>query len=204
MTEKDNIKAQQDSIIFEEKPWINLKGYKAKLDRGKPQWFIFLWWLLEGLIFPLTPHNFSSLRCSLLRLFGAKIGQGVVIRASARVYFPWKLEIGDYSWIGENVYIYNLDNVKIGSHTVISQKSYLCTGSHNIKNANFELTTAPIFIGNGVWIASDCFISLGVKIGANTIIGARSTVLKSIPSRKIAWGNPCKPIKDRIFSDIES
>jgi len=202
MTEKEKINTENDDIILDEKPWINLKGYEAKLDRGKPQWFIFLWWLLEGIIFPLTPHNFSGLRSQLLRLFGAKIGQGVVIRSSVRVYFPWKLEIGDYSWIGEGVYVYNLDNVKIGSHTVISQNSYLCTGSHDINDSSFELITAPIFVGNGVWIASDCFIAPGVKIGANTVIGARSSVFKSIPSQQIAWGNPCQPRKHRHFTHI--
>ena len=191
--------------ILDAKPWFDLSKYSPSFDRGKPQWFIFLWWIVEGIIFPLTPHTFNGFRASLLRLFGAKIGKGVVIRSSVRILYPWKVEIGDYSWIGDHVYLYSLDQIKIGSHSVISQKCYLCTGSHDINDTHFGLLIAPIMIGNGVWVASDCFITPGVKIGANTVIGARSSVFKNIPSESIAWGSPCKPhqrrqpIKTQLF-----
>lgn len=191
----------QDDIILDEKPYFNLSNYEANFERGKPKWFIFLWWLVEGIIFPLTPHTFNNIRAKLLRLFGAKIGEGVVIRPSARFLFPWKITIGDYSWIGDHAYLYSLDHITIGSHSIISQKCYLCTGSHNINDVKFNLVTSPIDIGNGVWIATDCFISPGVKIGANTIIGARSSVFKSIPSRTIAWGSPCEVKKQRVLSN---
>lgn len=182
-----------DEPILDAQPWIDLSNYdQSDFDRGRPKWFIFLWWLVEGFIFPLTPHNFNGIRCSLLRLFGAKIGKKVVIRSSVRVLYPWKLEISDYAWIGDNVFLYSLDYIKIGSHTIISQKSYLCTGSHDINHPHFSLITAPIEIGNGVWVATDCFIAPGVKIGANTIIGARSTVFKNLPAEQVAWGTPCQ------------
>lgn len=184
-------------IILDSKPWFDLSHYQGKFDRKKPKWFIFLWWLIEGIIFPLTPHTTNNIRVKLLRLFGAKIGKGVVIRPSARFLFPWKVEIGDYSWIGDSVYLYSLDQITIGCHSIISQKCYLCTGSHDINDTHFALLTAPISIGNGVWVATDCFIAPGVKIGANTIIGARSSVFKSITSGVIAWGSPCKAHKIR-------
>ncbi|WP_017295109.1 WcaF family extracellular polysaccharide biosynthesis acetyltransferase [Geminocystis herdmanii] len=196
----DNL--SESEPIMDNPPWIDLSQYNSKFDRGKPQWMIFLWWLIEGVIFPLTPHNLNGFRSSLLRLFGAKIGKGVVIRPTVKIYFPWKVEIGDYSWVGDQVYLYSLDYIKIGCHTVISQKSYLCTGSHNFDDVKFPLITNPITIGNGVWIATDCFIAPDVKIGANTLIGARSSVFKSISSESIAWGNPCKPRQSRNFSEI--
>ncbi len=178
--------------------WIDLSKYdQTWFNRGKPNWFIFLWWIIEGIAFPLTPHTFSGFRCWLLTLFGAKIGKGVVIRSSVRILYPWKVEIGDYSWLGDDVYLYSLDNIIIGSHCVISQKSYLCTGSHNLNDQNFGLVIKPINIGNGVWVAADCFIAPGVNIGANSIIGARSSVFKDIPHEKLAWGNPCLVRGDR-------
>ena len=187
------IKHQSEPILDAE-PWVDLRKYNQDwFDRGRPMWFIFLWWLIEGITLPLTPHNWYGFRCWLLRLFGAEIGTGVIIRSSVRVLYPWKVAIGDHSWIGDSVYFYSLDKIKIGSHCVISQKTYLCTGSHNAEDANFGLLTAPIEIGNGVWIAADCFIGLGVKIGANSVIGARSSVFNNIPEEQVAWGTPCLP-----------
>lgn len=185
-------------IDTESPSWINLQLYdQSGFDRGRSTPYILLWWLIQAIFFPLTLHNAHRLRCSLLRLFGAKIGTGVVIRPTARITYPWKLTIGDYSWIGDNVVLYSLDEINIGSHSIISQNCYLCTGSHNIHSPNFTLKTAPITIGNGVWVASDCFIAQGIKIGSNSIIGARSTVLSNIPAEYLAWGNPCKPYKNR-------
>lgn len=179
--------------LLDAEPWIDLRKYdQSWFDRGKPMWFILLWWFVQAIAFPLTLHNFNFLRCWLLRLFGAKIGMGVIIRPTARFTYPWKVEIGDYSWIGDNVVFYSLDRISVGSHCVISQESYLCTGSHDIQDVAFNLITAPIAIGNGVWIAADCFIAPGVKIGANSVIGARSSVFGDISSATVAWGTPCR------------
>lgn len=179
--------------ITDAQPWFDLSNYNSPFDRGRPQWFILLWWLVEGIVFPLTLHNLNGIRASLLRLFGAKIGKGVVIRSSVRVLYPWKVEVGDYSWLGDDVYLYSVDKIKIGNHAVVLQKCYLCTGSHDQNDRHFGLITAPITIGNGVWVASDCFIAPGVKIGANTVVGARSSVFQSLPAEYVAWGSPCKP-----------
>lgn len=183
-----------NSSVLETKPVVNLDKYdQSWFDRGRPTWVILLWWLVQGLVFPLTLHNFNGLRCWLLGIFGAKIGKKVVIRSSVRVNYPWKLVIGDYSWIGEDVTLYSLDKIVIGSHCVISQKSHLCTGSHDLTDPHFGLITAPIVVGNGAWIAADCFIAPGVTIGANTVVGARSSVFKSLPENYVTWGNPCIP-----------
>jgi putative colanic acid biosynthesis acetyltransferase WcaF len=141
----------------------------------------------------LSPHTFNRFRQWLLRLFGAKIGTGVVIRPTARFTYPWKVEIGDYSWIGDDVVLYSLEPIRIGCHCVISQKSYLCTGSHDIQDPAFTLITSPITIGNGVWIATDCFIAPGVQIGANAVVGARSSVFSNIPAQQVCWGTPARP-----------
>lgn len=178
--------------------WIDLRQYdQSWFDRGKPGWFILLWWLVQAVTFPLTLHPMNGIRCGILRLFGAKIGTGVVIRPTARCTYPWKVTIGDYSWIGDDVVLYSLDHITIGQHCVISQKSYLCTGSHDINDPAFGLKTAPIHVENGVWIATDCFIAPGINIGANTVVGARSSVFSDLPSGYICLGTPCRPKSPR-------
>ena len=174
--------------------WVNLKQYNPHLqNRDRPTWIVMLWWLIQGTLFPLSLHNWNQFRVWLLCLFGAKIGQGVIIRPTARFTYPWKVAIGDRSWIGDDVVLYSIDLIEIGSNCVVSQKSYLCTASHDLHDPNFGLVTAPIRIGNGVWIATDCFVAQGVAIGANSVIGARSSVFRNIPAGQVAWGSPCKP-----------
>lgn len=183
---------------FNAPSFFDLRSYdQSWFDRGRPNWYILLWWLVQGVFFPLIPHNFNGMRRSILRLFGAKIGINVIIRPTARFTYPWKISIDDYSWIGDDVILYSLDLIHIGKHCIISQKSYLCTGSHDHKDPAFRLITHPITIGNGVWIATDCFIAPNVKIGANTIIGARSSVFHNMPPNYICYGNPCQPRSPR-------
>ena len=193
MSKNDQINIDtKPELCFEEKPLVDLRTYDlSNFERGRSTWVVILWWLVQAIAFPLSLHNLNNFRCFLLRLFGAKIGKGVVIRPTARFTYPWKVEIGDYSWVGDDVVFYSVDRIIVGSHCVVSQKSYLCTGSHDIQDKSFALITAPITIGNGVWVATDCFIAAGINIGSNSVIGARSSVMKSIPARKVAWGSPC-------------
>lgn len=135
----------------------------------------------------------------ILRLFGAKIGKGVLLRPSAKFTYPWKIEIGDYSWIGDEVVLYSLGEISIGSHSVISQRSYLCAGSHDYKKINFPLIANKIKIENHCWVATDVYVAPGVTIGEGTIVGARSSVFKDLPEMKICIGNPAKPVKDRVL-----
>ena len=193
----------QSTPVLDAKPLVDLRQYdQANCDRGRPSWLIILWWLVQAIAFPLSLHNFNGFRAWLLRLFGAQIGKGVVIRPTARFTYPWKVAIDDYSWIGDDVVFYSVDQIQVGCHCVISQKSYLCTGSHDLQNPNFSLITAPIKIGNGVWIASDCFVAAGVTIGANSVIGAKSSVFRDIPQKKVAWGTPCIPHHSREINKV--
>jgi putative colanic acid biosynthesis acetyltransferase WcaF len=189
-----------DDLRLNDRAWIDLTTYdQSYFDRGRPGWLILWWWFVQAVTFPLTPHFASGIRAKILRAFGAKIGEGVLIRPTARFTYPWKVEIGDYSWIGDDVVLYSLDRITIGNHCIISQKSYLCTGSHNIQSPSFDLTTAEITIGNGAWIASDCFVAPGVTIGSNSVVGARSTVMANLPAGKVCWGTPCKARYDRVM-----
>ncbi|MDJ0701704.1 MAG: hormogonium polysaccharide biosynthesis acetyltransferase HpsU [Leptolyngbyaceae cyanobacterium MO_188.B28] len=177
---------------------VDLRRYdQSWFDPGRPKWLIMIWWLAQAIAFPLTLHAHHAPRRSLLRLFGARIGKGVVIRPTARFTYPWKVEIGDYSWVGDDVVFYSLDWIRIGQHAVVSQKSYLCTGSHDYQDTAFGLKTAPIIIENGVWLATDVFVGPGVTIGTNTVVGSRSSVFNDLPSHQICLGTPCRPHRAR-------
>ncbi|MBD2103408.1 hormogonium polysaccharide biosynthesis acetyltransferase HpsU [Leptolyngbya sp. FACHB-261] len=189
-------------------PWVDLRQYdQAGFERGRSNWVILLWWLVQAVVFPLTLHNLHGPRCWLLRLFGARIGQGVAIRPTARITYPWKLTVGDHAWIGDDVVLYSLEQIQIGAHSVVSQKCYLCTGSHDIQDPTFRLLTQPIVIEPGAWVAADCFIGPGVTVGANAVVGARSSVFTSLPPAQVCWGSPCKPRyprKMRSSTDTET
>ena len=176
----------------------DLSQFQVPADfRGRSGWFVQLWWICERLLFRPSPHIANGWRNFLLRAFGAKVGRNVVIRRTATITYPWKVSIGDYSWIGSEVVLYSLGEIVIGSHSVISQRSYLCGGSHEIDDLAFRITSAPIRIGNECWLATDVFVSPGVEIGHGTLVGARSTVTKSLPGGVIAMGTPARVIRDR-------
>src|SRR5690606_10593464 len=113
-------------------------------QRGKSSIIVLLWWFIQGTFSRYSIHNIYSWRNFLLLLLGANIGEGVKIRSTAKFTYPWKVKIGDYSWIGDNVELYSLDKIDIGSNCVISQKSYLCAGTHNVQDPHFGLITRPI------------------------------------------------------------
>lgn len=166
-------------------------------QRGRSGWVVQLWWLVQSTLFRCSPQFMYGWRCWLLRLFGADIGKSVIIRSTASVTYPWKLKVGDYAWIGDDVELYNWSLITIGENAVVSQRSYLCTGTHDYSVPSFDLTSKPIVIESQAWVATDVFVAPGVTIREGAIIGARSTALKDMPSGMICYGNPAKPIKPR-------
>ena len=169
----------------------DLKTFKLpKNFRGKNIFIVQLWWIVETIFFKLSPQFMYGWRRFLLRLFGAKIGKKVIIRPSVSSTYPWKISIGDYSWIGDDVVLYSLGEIEIGNNVVISQKSYLCTGSHDYTKPDFPIYAKKITIEDQSWIATDVFIAPGITIGKGTVIGSRSSVYKNIPPNKICVGSP--------------
>ncbi len=158
-----------------------------------------LWWFVQAIFFRPSPQIFYGWRRFLLRVFGAKIGKNVIIRPSVTITYPWKVSIGNYSWIGDNVELYSLGNIKIGTNVVISQKSYLCAASHDYMKEDFPIYSQMITIEDECWLATDVYVAPGITIGKGTVIGARSSVFKDLPAGKLCVGSPAYPIKDRII-----
>ena len=165
---------------------------------GRSIFIILLWSAVQKTLFALSPQFFYRWRRFLLRLFGAEIGSGVIIRPSVKITYPWKLKVGDYSWIGDDVNLYTIGNISIGSNSVVSQKSYLCAGGHDYKTAHFDTFTGDIIIGNKVWVATDVFVAPGVSINDGVIVGARSSVFKDLPENMVCFGNPARAVKSRF------
>ena len=176
----------------------NLNIYKTpKGFRGRSKLMVQLWWIVQATIFKWSPQFLYGWRRMLLRSFGAEIGKGVIIRPSVKVTYPWKLVVGDYSWIGDEVTLYTLGSISIGKNAVISQKSYLCTGTHDYQSTNFRIYSEPIRIEDKCWVATDVYVAPGVTIQEGAVVGARSSVYNNLPPHMVCIGNPAKPIKDR-------
>jgi len=165
--------------------------------RGRSASVVQVWWLVQATLFALSPQVCNGWRRWILRCFGAKVGREVVVRPSARITYPWRVSIGDYAWVGDDVVLYSLGPIRIGAHAVISQKSYLCAGTHRYDDPSFPIMGAAIDIGDEAWIAADVFIAPGITVGRGAVVGARSSVFSDLPERMVCHGHPARPIRPR-------
>lgn len=165
--------------------------------RGKPGWYVQLWWLVQALLFRPSPQFLYGWRRWLLRAFGARVGKRVIVRPTAHFQFPWKVTLGDYCWVGDEVVVYSLGPIEIGAHTVISQRSYLCAGSHDATDPAFGITQHQVVIEPECWIATDVFVGPDVRIGRGAVVGARSSVFKDLAGGMVYAGSPAKPVRKR-------
>lgn len=157
----------------------------------RPRAVVYAWAACE-LLFITNPWQISSrLRVAVLRAFGAEIGDGVVFRPRTRVKSPWKLHIGARSWIGEGVWFHNQDHIHVGADAVISQDTFLTTGSHRVRT-DMGLVTSPIRIGDGAWITSRCMVLGGSRIGESALVQPMTVVKGTVPPGRI-FGSAARP-----------
>lgn len=168
-----------------------------KVGASKPKYI--LWILVSRIFFKSTMPYPSFLKTKLLRLFGASVGEGVVFKPSINIKFPWKLHIGNYCWIGENVWIDNLDIVNIEDDVCISQGAFLLTGNHNYKKTTFDLVTGKITLKQGCWVGAKSVVCPNVICHENSILSVGSIATKSLDANKIYTGNPAIAIRDRMI-----
>lgn len=158
---------------------------------GRPAWLVYLWAICE-LFFVTNPWQISSsLRVLVLRAFGAEIGRDVIFRPRTRVKFPWKLHIGPRSWVGEGVWFHNQDHVYVGHDVVISQETFITTGSHDHRR-DMALITSPIFIRDGAWITSRCIVLGGTDFGESALSRPLTVVRGFVPPLAIVAGSTCE------------
>lgn len=160
-----------------------------------------VWQVVWLLLYRPTPRFLHGWRCFLLGMFGAKLGKSVHPYPTARIWAPWNLEMGDHACLSESVDCYCVDKIKIGAYSTISQYSFLCTASHDYSKASMPLQTAPITIGERVWITADVFVAPGVTIGDGAVVMASSSVFDDLPAWMVARGNPAVPVRERHFDE---
>ena len=175
---------------------MDLSRFKSELSIGNRAARA-LWGVVWTLCFRPTPRPLHGWRCLLLRLFGAKLGAGVRVYASARIWAPWNLAMGDHSVVGDYADCYTVDRIEIGADSVVSQYAHLCTATHDIDRSRFPLVTAPIRIGAQAWVAAGAFIGPGVTVGEGAVVGARAAVFKDVDPWTVVGGNPARLIRQR-------
>ncbi|SDL60540.1 putative colanic acid biosynthesis acetyltransferase WcaF [Catalinimonas alkaloidigena] len=168
---------------------------------GAPRWKQLVWFLTNALFFinPLNP--LSGLKVALLRLFGAQIGEGVMIKPGVNIKYPWFLTIGNHVWIGENVWIDNLTHVTIDDHACLSQGAMLLTGSHDYKQITFDLKVSGITLRRGVWIGAKALVCPGVTAETHSVLAASSVATTDLAPYMVYQGNPAVAKRPR---DVQS
>lgn len=178
---------------------IDLSSYNnAWYKPGNPikrlLWYFVSWTLFQSYLFP-----FSFVKITILRLFGAKIAKGVVIKPCVQIKYPWFLEVGENTWIGEKVWIDNLELIKIGSNVCLSQGAMLLTGNHNYKKTTFDLIVQGIVIADGVWIGAQTTVCPGVVCKTHAVLSVGSVATTNLEPYTIYMGNPATAIRERTM-----
>ena len=155
------------------------------------------WACVEATLFRYSFHTSDRHRARLLRLFGAKVGRGCIIRRTVGVYYPWNLEIGDRCVLGDRATIYNLAPIQLGDGAVVSQEAYLCAGTHDYTRRSFPLVVRPIHLGSQSWVCARAFVGPGTNVGEGAVVAASAVVVRDVPNWTIVGGNPARTIKSR-------
>ena len=159
-------------------------------------------WYYTNVLFFLNPWNpFSSLKVFMLKLYGAKIGKGVVIKPAVNIKYPWRLSIGNHVWIGEKVWIDNLANIKVGDNVSISQGAMLLCGNHNYKKSIFDLITGEINLEEGVWVGAHSIVTPGITCKSHSILAVNSVATKDLEGYTIYQGNPAVEVRKRNIEE---
>ncbi|WP_417371153.1 WcaF family extracellular polysaccharide biosynthesis acetyltransferase [Gelidibacter japonicus] len=156
-----------------------------------------LWYFINELFLKCSLNPSSGLRIFWLKCFGAKIGEGVVIKPGVNIKYPWKLTIGNQCWIGEGVWIDNLDQVTLEDHVCISQGAFLLCGNHNYKLSSFDLMTAPIILKEGSWVGAKSIVGPGVTMKSHSVLSLGSITTNNLEAYGVYRGNPAVKIKER-------
>ena len=159
-----------------------------------------LWFFANSIFMQSSFFPMMGFKIWMLRKFGAKIGKGVFIKPSVNIKYPWNLEIGDYSWIGENVWIDNLAKVKIGSNVCISQGAMLLCGNHNYKKPTFDLMVGEITLEDGSWVGAQSVVCPGVTLHTHAVLGVGSVAHHDLDAYGIYQGNPARKVRERTIN----
>ena len=167
---------------------------RSRHDPGRGLLVRGLWYAVSVCLFESGFLPLSRPKSALLRLFGARVGRGVVIKPNVRIKYPWRLVVGDDCWIGQECWIDNVAEVKLADNVCLSQGSYLCTGSHDHGSPLFDLITRPIHVEEGAWVGAAAVLLPGVVVGRGSAVGAGAVVTRDVEAGRVVAGNPAAPV----------
>jgi len=180
------------SVISSDLSKFSIGAYKAG-----PTWKVLVWYVVNYFVFNSAIPWPYKLKSGLLRLFGSTVGSNVVIKTRVRIKNPWRLIIGDNCWLGEDVWIDNLDEVFIGANVCISQGALLLTGNHDYTVSDFPYRLGKIILEDGVWIGAQAVVCPGVTCKSHSILTVQSVARQQLQAWGIYSGNPASLIKLR-------
>lgn len=178
---------------------VNLGAFNPKdgLNRGRSKFVEAIWYLFKVCFF-LSPLPWpNTIKIFFLRVFGCQVGNGIVIKPRVNIHFPWKLELGNNVWLGEEVFILNFEQVRIGNNVCVSQRVFICGGNHDYRDYSFKYKNGPITIEDEAWVGAQSFVAPNVTIHRQCVVTAGSIVTTDLPELMVCSGNPCKPVKVR-------
>jgi putative colanic acid biosynthesis acetyltransferase WcaF len=164
-----------------------------------PRWKLILWFLTNSIFLNSYLPVPMAIKIALLRLFGATIGNRVVIKPAVNIKYPWLLHVGNEVWIGEQVWIDNLSEVTIGDNVCLSQGAMLLTGNHDYSKPTFDLTTRPISLADGVWIGAKAIVCAGVRCESHAVLAVNSVATRHLDAYGIYQGNPAIWVRQRTI-----
>lgn len=176
---------------------FNKKDYSSEASAFK----MLSWYFISAILFRSGLIPFSTILVAILKIFGAKIGKDVRIKPYTNIKYPWKLSVGDHTWIGENCSIENLVKITLGKNVCLSQGVMLLTGNHNYKKSTFDLITLPIIIEDGVWIGAKAVVCPGVHAASHAVLTVGSIITKNMEAYSIYTGNPAVKIRNRVINE---
>ena len=179
----------------------DLSTYDNRWYKPGPSFKRLVWYFVNELFIRNSLNASSGLRVWLLRAFGAKIGKNVIIKPKVNIKYPWKLTIGDNSWIGESVWLDNLDDIHIEDNVCVSQGALLICGNHNYKMSSFDLMISPITLKAGSWIGAKSIVGPGVTVMNHAVLALGSVATSNLEAYTIYRGNPAVKIKERYITD---
>ena len=179
---------------------VNNASYRTSIDIKAGKLKQVSWYCINVFFFKNPFIISSGLKVFLLQLFGATMGKGIVIKPCVNIKYPWKLTIGNHSWIGEQVWIDNLSEVVIGNHVCISQGALLLTGNHHYKKTSFDLVLGNIILEDGVWIGAKAVVCPGVVCSSHSILSVASVAVNHLEPYGIYKGNPAVKTSERIIA----
>ena len=175
----------------------NSKFNNSNYNPGKSIFLKTIWYCINLFIFKSYLFPFYSFKVWLLRLFGAKIGIGLIIKPNVNIKYPWLLEVGNNVWIGESAWIDNLVKVSLGNNVCISQGAIILTGNHNYSLQSFDLMVGKVTLEDGVWIGAKSVVCPGVMCCSHSVLTAGSVTSKKLEPYSVYTGNPATKSHNR-------